>query len=257
MQNNIFSGLFVGQNFVTLKEVDSTNTFLKLMLAKSEPVPQGTVIMAEDQVAGRGQQQNKWYSVKNESLTFSLLLYPAFLPVKDQFLLTSAVSVGIHQALQSIVGDSLTLKWPNDIYVGDKKLGGVLIENQVQGEKIKSSVIGIGLNINQVSFPDWVPNGTSLKQILQRDYDIKYILLQICSRIEYWYIKLMNGDVSQIQNAYQQVLYWRNETHRFKAQQQVFEGIIKGTDAIGRLQVEHSGQVHTYNIKEIEFLNKQ
>lgn len=257
MQNNIFSGLFVGQNFVTLKEVDSTNTFLKLMLAKSEPVPEGTVIMAEDQVAGRGQQQNKWYSVKNESLTFSLVLYPTFLPPKNQFLLTSAISIGIYEALQPLTGDSLKMKWPNDVYVGDKKLGGVLIENQVQGGKIKSSVIGIGLNINQVSFPGWVLNATSLKQILQTDYDIKYILLQICSHIERWYIKLKNGDVSQIQDVYRQVLYWLNESHRFKAQQQVFEGVIKGTDTVGRLQVEHSGQVHTYNLKEIEFLNKQ
>jgi BirA family biotin operon repressor/biotin-[acetyl-CoA-carboxylase] ligase len=256
LQNNIFSGVFVGQNFVTLKEVDSTNTFLKLMLAKSEPVPEGTVIMAEDQVAGRGQQQNKWYSVKSESLTFSLVLYPSFLPLKDQFLLTSAVSVAIHEALYPLIGDRLKMKWPNDIYVDDKKLGGVLIENQVQGERIKSSVIGIGLNIYQVSFPEWVPNATSLKQILQTDYDIKYILLQICSHIERWYIKLKNGDVSLIQNTYRQVMYWLNETHRFKAQQQVFEGIIRGTDAAGRLQIEHSGQVYTYNLKEIEFLNK-
>ncbi|WP_342645956.1 biotin--[acetyl-CoA-carboxylase] ligase [Mucilaginibacter sp. CSA2-8R] len=257
MQNNVFSGLFVGQNFVTLKEVDSTNTFLKLMLTKSEPVPEGTVIMAEDQVAGRGQQQSKWYSVKNESLTFSIVLYPAFLLLKDQFLLTSAISIGIYSALQPLVGTRLKMKWPNDVYIGDKKLGGVLIENQVQGEKIKSSVIGIGLNINQASFPDWVPNAISLKQILQTDYDIKYILLQICSHIERWYIKLKNGEVSQIQNAYREVLYWLDETHHFKAHQQVFEGIIKGTDAVGRLLVMHSGHVHTYNLKEIEFLNKQ
>lgn len=256
MQNNIFSGLFVGQNFVTLKEVDSTNTFLKLMLAKSEPVAEGTVIMAEDQVAGRGQQQNKWYSVKNESLTFSLVLYPTFLPLKDQFLLTSAISIGIYEALQPLLGGTLKMKWPNDVYIGDKKLGGVLIENQVQGEKIKSSVIGIGLNINQVYFPDWVPNAISIKQILQTNYDIKDILLQICSHIERWYIKLKCGNVSHIQSAYRQALYWLNEIHQFRTGQQVFEGVIRGTDVAGHLQVEHSGQVHTYNLKEIEFLNK-
>jgi BirA family biotin operon repressor/biotin-[acetyl-CoA-carboxylase] ligase len=257
LQNNIFSGLFVGQNFVTLKEVDSTNTFVKLMLAKSEPVPEGTVIMAEDQVAGRGQQQNKWYSAKGESLTCSIVLYPTFLSLKDQFLLTCAISAGIYEALKPLIGKALKMKWPNDIYVSDKKLGGILIENQVRGENIKSAVIGIGLNINQVSFPNWVPNAISLKQILQTDYDIKYILLQICSHIEHWYIKLKNGDVSQIQDAYRQELYWLNETHRFKAQQHIFEGIIKGTDADGRLQIEQHGQIHTYNLKEIEFLNKQ
>ena len=125
MQNNIFSGLFVGQNLISIKEVDSTNTFLKNLVANSKPVPEGTVIMAESQYAGRGQQQNGWHSEPGKNLTFSLLLNPAFLAVTDQFDLTRVVSLGVYDALEPILGNNLKIKWPNDIYYGDKKLGGI------------------------------------------------------------------------------------------------------------------------------------
>ncbi|WP_345954487.1 biotin--[acetyl-CoA-carboxylase] ligase [Mucilaginibacter sp. PAMB04168] len=256
MQNNIFSGLFVGQNLVTLKEVDSTNTFVKNILAKSEPVPEGTVIMAEDQVAGRGQQQNKWFSTKGESLTFSLLLKPSFLPLNRQFELTCAISLGIYDALLPLVGPSLKIKWPNDIYVGNQKLGGVLIENQVQGGVIKNSIIGIGLNVNQTCFPDWVPNAVSLRQILHTDYDLKALLFEICSRIEHWYLKLKVGNSSQIKAAYHQILYWANIPGKFKAHDTIFEGVITGVNANGQLEVMQNTNLKVYNLKEIEFLNK-
>ena len=256
MQNNTFSGLNVGQNLVTLKEVDSTNTFLKNVLANNEPVPEGTVIMAESQVAGRGQQLNKWYSSINESLAFSLLLKPHFLPVPQQFLLTCAISLGIHHALLPLVGNQLKIKWPNDVYVGNGKLGGILIENQVQGNAIRNSIIGIGLNINQQEFPAWVPNAVSLRQILHTDYDLKALLLEICSHIEHWYIKLKQGETSQIQAAYLETMYWLNSPGVFKAQDIIFDGVIAGVSPTGQLQVINNGLLKSYNLKEIEFLNK-
>ena len=256
MQNNIFSGVFVGQNVVTLKEVDSTNTYLKNILANSEPVPEGTVIMAESQVAGRGQLQNKWYSSTGESLTFSILLKPAFLPVTRQFILTCAISLGIYDALKPLVGNELKIKWPNDIYIANRKLGGILIENQVKGSVIKNAIIGIGLNINQTHFPNWVPSAVSLKQILHTDYDLRTLLVEICSRIHYWYVKLKEGETSHIQAAYLQALYLINTTGRFKAQDIIFDGVITGISATGQLQVRHNGMLHTYSLKEIEFLNK-
>lgn len=256
MQNNTFSGLIVGQNLVTLKEVDSTNTFLKNVLANNEPVPEGTVIMAESQVAGRGQQQNKWYSSVNESLAFSILLKPAFLPVTQQFLLTCAISLGIYDAFLPLVGQQLKVKWPNDIYIANRKLGGILIENQVQGSIIRNSIIGIGLNINQKKFPGWVSNAVSLRQILQTDYDLKALLLEICRHIEHWYIKLKHGETSQIQDAYLQTLYWLNTPGRFKAQDVIFDGVITGVSPMGQLQVRQNEMLKKYNLKEIEFLNK-
>jgi BirA family biotin operon repressor/biotin-[acetyl-CoA-carboxylase] ligase len=255
LQNNNFLRAFVGQNLVTLKEVDSTNTFLKNILSNNEPVPEGTVIMAESQVAGRGQQQNKWYSTTGQSLAFSILLKPTFLPLNQQFLLTQIISIAVYESLLPLVGNELKIKWPNDIYVGPRKLGGILIENQVQGNTIKNSVVGIGLNINQDYFPDWVPNAVSLRQILQTDYDLKALLFEICGHVEQWYVKLQQGNYSLINDAYLNALYLLNKSSRFKVQDAIFEGIITGVSPNGLLQVQHDGATPAYNLKEIQFLH--
>lgn len=257
LQNNIFSRLFVGQNLITLNEVDSTNTYLKNILSISRPVSEGTVIMAESQYAGRGQQQNKWHSEPGKNLAFSILLNPVFLPVANQFDLTRAISLGVYDALQPLLGDGLKIKWPNDVYYNDGKLGGILIENILQGHKIKHSVIGIGLNINQADFPDWVPNPVSVKQILQRDEDKNAILSDICSHIEGWYLKLKAGKADEIREAYLSILYWLNQPRKFRSNGEMFEGAIKTVRENGLLVVENNFNTELeFNFKQIEFLNK-
>ena len=257
MQNNIFSGLFVGQNLITIKQVDSTNNFLKNSLSNSKPFPEGTVIMAEGQYAGRGQQQNRWHSEDGKNLTFSILLNPTFLPLSQQFDLTRAVSLGIINALSPLLGDQLKIKWPNDIYCADGKLGGILIENIVQGGKIKNSVIGIGLNINQDKFPLEVPNAVSLKQILLRDYELKLLLSDICKNIETVYLKLKAGHFDLIRKDYLARLYWLNEQKMFKADGEIFEGIIESVREDGVLILNNGSGATEYTQKEIEFLNKK
>jgi BirA family biotin operon repressor/biotin-[acetyl-CoA-carboxylase] ligase len=257
LQNNIFSGLFVGQNLLTLKEVDSTNNFLKNLLTNSKPVPEGTVIMAESQYAGRGQQNNKWHAEPGKNLTFSLLLQPHFLDIAYQFDLNRAISMGVYDTLRTLRGDELKIKWPNDIYYGDKKLGGMLIENLLQGSRIKHAIIGIGININQDNFPDDAVNATSVKQILQKENNLTGILADICNNIEAWYLKLKAGKTDDVRNTYLLRLYWYNEEKRFKAAGQEFTGIITGVKDNGLLVLKHDDTETTYNLKEIEFLNKQ
>ncbi|WP_183561839.1 biotin--[acetyl-CoA-carboxylase] ligase [Mucilaginibacter sp. SP1R1] len=256
MQNNIFSGLFVGQNLVTIKEVDSTNTFLKTLLSNSKPLPEGTVIMAESQYAGRGQQQNKWHSEPGKNLTFSILLTPTFLPVLNQFDLTRVVSLGVFDALQPYLGDKLKIKWPNDIYYEDRKLGGILIETHLQGSQIKNAIIGIGLNINQESFLPGAGNAISLKQILHRDYDLRTILSEICGHIEAYYLNLKAGKFLFVRDTYLSRLYWLNQQKRFKANDAVFEGIIRNVKDEGLLVVEDNNGQQEFSLKQIEFLNK-
>lgn len=256
MQNNIFSGLFVGQNLVTIKEVDSTNTFLKTLLSNSKPLPEGTVIMAESQYAGRGQQQNKWHSEPGKNLTFSILLNPSFLPITDQFDLNRIVSLGVFDALEPYLGDKLKIKWPNDIYYDNRKLGGILIETHVQGSQIKNAIIGIGLNINQESFDPGAGNAVSLKQILHRDYDLRTILSEICGHIEAYYLNLKAGKFSFVRNTYLTRLYWLNEVKRFRSNDRVFEGIIRNVKDEGLLVVESSQVMQEFSLKQIEFLNK-
>ena len=257
MQNNNISGLFVGQNLITLKEVDSTNTFLKNTLSNSKPLPEGTVIMAESQYAGRGQQQNRWHSDAGKNLTFSILLKPSFLAISDQFDLTRAVSLGVYDALHPLLGDSLKIKWPNDIYYNDMKLGGMLIENAIQGSQIKHAVIGIGLNINQDNFPEYLPNAASVKQILQRDYDLRQILSDICSHIEGWYLKLKAGQVDTIRKEYLSRLYWLGKNKRFSSSNGEFEGTVKDVLNNGLLVIKNKFETDLmFNFKEIQFLNK-
>ena len=258
MQNNIFSGLFVGQNLVTLKEVDSTNTFLKNLASNSKPLPEGTVIMAEDQFAGRGQQQSKWHSEPGKNLTFSILLKPSFLNVLQQFDLTRAISLGVYDALCPLLGDELKIKWPNDIYYHNKKMGGMLIENMVQGDKIKNSIVGIGLNVNQDNFYDNAPNATSVKQILHTDYDLKVLLADICSHIEARYLALKAGKAQQIRECYLQCLYRINEPALYKAKNDIFEGRIVSVSDTGLLIIEKPGdETAAFNLKEVEFINNQ
>jgi BirA family biotin operon repressor/biotin-[acetyl-CoA-carboxylase] ligase len=256
LQNNIFSGLFVGQNLVSLKEVDSTNNFLKDLVSNSKPVPEGTVIMAEAQYAGRGQRSNTWQSEPGKNLTFSLLLNPSFLSVQQQFDLTRAVSMGVYDALAPLLGSDLKIKWPNDIYYGDNKLGGMLIENILQGSQIKHSIIGIGLNVNQETFSDTAHNATSIKKILQRDYDLKNILAEICNHIEGYYLHLKAGRIEYLRDTYLSRLYWLNEARQFQSKGQVFKGTIKDVKDNGLLVVSRESGDDVYNLKEIEFLNK-
>jgi BirA family biotin operon repressor/biotin-[acetyl-CoA-carboxylase] ligase len=257
LQNNIFSGLFVGQNLITIKEVDSTNNFLKNTLSNSKPLPEGTVIMAESQYAGRGQQQNSWHSEAGKNLTFSLLLTPTFLPVLNQFDLTRVISLGVFDALQPLLGEKLKIKWPNDIYYEDRKLGGILIENILQGSQIKYAVIGIGINVNQDIFPDWVPNPASIKQILQQDCSLRHLLSQICNHIEAWYLKLKAGQTDVVRQSYLNIMYWLGQNHNFKANGTIFAATIKTIKDNGTLVLQNNNVTETeFSFKEIEFLNK-
>ena len=225
-------------------------------MSNSKPLTEGTVIMAESQYAGRGQQQNRWHSEDGKNLTFSLLLKPSFLPLAKQFDLTRAISLGIINALEPLLGDGLKIKWPNDIYYADGKLGGILIENLVHGNQIKNSVIGIGLNINQESFPLEVPNAVSLKQILHRHYDLRLLLSEICQNIEAAYLNLKAGRFELVRKAYLERLYWLNEDKMFKASGQIFKGTIENVKDNGLLIVNNGAETSEYNQKEIEFLNK-
>jgi BirA family biotin operon repressor/biotin-[acetyl-CoA-carboxylase] ligase len=183
------------------------------------------------------------------------LLTPAFLPIADQFDLTRAISLGVYDALKPLLGSELKIKWPNDIYYANKKLGGMLIENLLQGSQIKHSVIGIGLNINQDDFPPGLPYAVSLKQILQRDYDLKVLLSEICNNIEAWYLKLKAGKILLVRDTYLSRLYWLNESHSFKSKEGVFDGKIEAVKNNGILVVSNNFTTELeFTFKEIEFL---
>lgn len=256
MQNNIFLGLFVGHNTVTLKEVDSTNSWLKQSLSKSEPLPEGTVIMAEAQFAGRGQTQNAWHSQPGKNLTFSILLNPRFIEVQRQFNLNMAISLALNDVLTNYFGNRATIKWPNDSYIDNEKIAGILIENLVQGNQIKHAIIGIGLNVNQTDFPSILQNVTSFKKILHIDYDLHVLKNEICRSVEARYLQLKAGKYSALKKDYLDKLYLMNVWAYFKIKGLTVAGKICGVSDEGFLQVETEAGLQQFGFKEIEFVKK-
>ncbi len=256
MQNNTFSTLFVGQNLIKLPAVDSTNNFLKSLVSNSEPLPEGTVIMADDQYAGRGQQNNVWKAAPGKNLTFSVLLKPAFLPLNQQFLLNMAVSIAINNTLAQFLDEGLNIKWPNDIYFRNQKMGGILIENTIVGNDIKTAIIGIGINVNQQHFEaELTGKATSVFQILQKDVNLMALLAEICGAIESLYLQLRANRHTNIRQSYVDKLYQLNRSAFYLKNEEVFEGTIIGVSDIGLLQMESKNGIQEFNFKEIAFLN--
>lgn len=254
MQNNTFSTLFVGQNLIKLKEVDSTNNFLKNLVSKSEPLPEGTVIMADNQFAGRGQQESVWQTESGKNISTSIYLRPNFLPLNKQFYLNIAVSLAVSEALSHFLPQAVEVKWPNDIYVKGKKLGGILIENTLTGSFIKSSVIGIGLNINQKEFrTDLSDRAISVIQILQKETLLDAIMEKIVVFMEKYYLILKSGNYAILQNNYLKHLYKFGTLAHYQQNGQVFEGKITGVEESGRLVMETLSGLKSFNFKEIEF----
>ncbi len=256
MQNNTFSTLFVGQNLIKLPAVDSTNNFLKSLVSNSEPLPEGTVIMADDQFAGRGQQNNIWKVEPGKNLTFSVLLKPTFLPLDNQFLLNMCVSIAINNVLARILGEEISIKWPNDIYFQNKKMGGVLIENTLVGSTIKNAVIGVGINVNQQHFEaELAVNATSIFQILQKDVNLIGLMAEICSELESLYLQLRSGKDNKLRQMYVDKLYQVNKVALYEKDGEVFEGMIRGVSDTGLLQLDKQDERCEFNFKEISFLN--
>jgi len=255
LQNNTFSTLFVGQNLIRLPEVDSTNNFLKTKASNSEPLPEGTVIMADNQFAGRGQQGNVWHTEPGLNLTFSLYLRPSFLPISHQFLLNMAISIAIRNALRGFAGAGLKVKWPNDLYYQDQKLGGILIENILAGSSYKASIIGIGINVNQVLFrPEVRGRATSLAEILQQDVNLFSVLGEICLHIEQHYLQLKRGEYERLKADYLSGLYHLKEPAHYRHNGQIFEGQIVNVTDSGMLIIFTEGRELAFNFKEVEFL---
>src|SRR5687768_14177982 len=136
--------LFIGKNVIELDSIDSTNSYSKELIIKEKPI-EGTIITAREQLSGRGQMGNSWNAEAGKNLTLSIILYPDFLDADKQFYLNIAVCLAVKDFCESVLGDEIKIKWPNDVYHRDKKLGGILIENTIKGSQIASAVVGIGI----------------------------------------------------------------------------------------------------------------
>lgn len=256
MQNNTFSGLIVGQKIVVLDRVDSTNNYLKRELAKSTPFPEGTVIMAEEQYSGRGQADNKWLSSPGLNLTFSILLNPAFIIPEHQFDLNIAVSLAINDVLKEIIGTQVKIKWPNDVYFRNDKIGGVLIENSLVGRTWKSAIIGIGLNVNQIEFDPVLKHVNSLRTIIGTVLDKSILLADLCKAIDKRYKSIAGEKLAQ-RKEYISNLYGFEQDRLFVVDGEKVSGRIKGIDPFGRMVLKVNDELRILSFKELAFVIEQ
>jgi BirA family transcriptional regulator, biotin operon repressor / biotin---[acetyl-CoA-carboxylase] ligase len=164
----------IGKELIWLQKTDSTNQYLQDMLKKSK-MPEGTMVIADEQTEGRGQRGNHWESSTGENLTFSFIIYPDFLELTNQFMLSKIIALALFDLLIGY-NENVKIKWPNDIYIGKKKIAGILLENVIKGTKISNTIVGIGLNINQKIFPEALPFASSLSLETGYDYKLPTIL---------------------------------------------------------------------------------
>ncbi|UKJ08155.1 biotin--[acetyl-CoA-carboxylase] ligase [Solitalea lacus] len=253
MQFTTNSALFIGQNLVSLSEIDSTNNYLKELLTNSTPLPEGTVIMADRQYSGRGQVNNQWITEPGKNLTVSFLLCPSFLSATQQFELNKVISLGVADCVNHFIGNKVSIKWPNDIYWEDNKLGGILIENFLSGASLKQSVIGVGLNVNQSIFPENI-KATSFNMISNKEFDLKICLNALSVFIEARYLQLKNGNVDKINNDYINQLYRMGTIDLYRANGEVFYGEIIGVSEVGKLIIQANNEAKEFSFKEVEFI---
>jgi BirA family transcriptional regulator, biotin operon repressor / biotin---[acetyl-CoA-carboxylase] ligase len=228
--------LFIGHPIKMLERVNSTNSFAFDLIRESSPA-EGYVVCAKDQFAGRGQRGTAWSSEPGSNLTFSVILQPHFLPIERQFQLTKAVALGIAGFVSHCLEDHthVRIKWPNDIYVKNCKIAGILIENILEQATIKYSVAGIGLNVNQVIFDPSIPNPASLKTLTGKEFNPEDCLLQLCSFIEKQYLDLHAAHYQQIDEAYHNLLYRKGIESDFNLKGEIIKAGIDGVNPSGYL----------------------
>lgn len=243
--------LFIGKNLIFVPDCHSTNT-VALQLSQQPSTIEGTVVITDHQTAGKGQRGNTWEAEPGKNLTFSLILKPKFLPIKKQFYLNIVMCLALKDYLEDKTDEVIYIKWPNDILVHEKKISGVLIENQLQGSEILHSIVGIGLNINQKNFT--IPHATSLANLRHSVYNLETELATLLGYIESRYLQLRQDKYEMLMNSYLGALYRRHEKHTFSHKQILFEGIIRDLDPYGKLRIEIADEIRAFGLQEIKYI---
>ena len=242
----------MGQKLIYVPECHSTNSLLN-ELNDHQELPEGTVLVTDHQTAGRGQRGNVWEAAQGMNLTFSILLRPKFLEAKDQFRLNMAVSLAIANSLQSCLSQGIKLKWPNDILVDGKKIGGVLIESQLQGSSLSCSIVGLGINVNQGHFIH--PGASSIHKLTSAFYELNDLFQRLLESLEVEYLDLRAGRITTLKQRYLNSLYKFREQHQFESNGENFMGSISDVDENGKLCVVSNGTTKSFTFKELKFLN--
>lgn len=254
MSEQVQSTDFIGRTLHRYQEIQSTNLIAKQMIANSEPV-HGSVILADFQTKGRGQMTNVWESAAGQNLLTSIILKPKDCKIEQQFLYNLMTSVAIAKTVEHFGCEDVTIKWPNDILVNRRKICGVLIENFIKQLNISHFVIGIGLNVNQIHFPENLNRVTSLKMETGLDFSILDVASTLFQYLEEQVYRFQRKEFGEIRRQYFSKLFQYQEEHTYALPNgEQFVGEIVGVNEIGQLQVRIGHQLKSFSNKEIIFL---
>ena len=250
----VILNIIIDLKIIKLSAIDSTNSYLK-QLAKESVLADETVVLTKRQLSGRGQMGNGWVSREGQSLTFSMFKAFENLKIEQQFIISMAVSVAILEGLKSLNIPKMAIKWPNDILSANGKIGGILIENLLEGDSIKYSIIGIGLNVNETNFPN-LPQASSLKLETGKTFQLEEVLDIIMKSI---FKKLKNisaNDFFEMKKNYENNLFRKEIVSVFETPEgSHFNGIIKGVSDIGELLVETENVAkQKFQLKEVKLI---
>jgi len=221
---------------IKLDAIDSTNTFLK-EISSADAIEDYTMVVTNHQTNGKGQMGKVWDSNIGENLTFSVFKAVSFLKFEQHFYLSIVTALALKKTLAAFNIPKLKVKWPNDILSADKKIGGILIENVIKNKQLVSSVIGIGLNVNQHKFYN-LPRATSMKILEGKAYDLDEILHTLLKHLKAYFSILEQGEIESLKQEYEVSLFRKNKPSTFKdVEGNMFSGFIKGISNTGNLIV--------------------
>lgn len=242
-------------NITHINECDSTNAFLQRLLMQADAA-EGTVVKTDFQRKGRGQLTNVWEAEAGKNILCSILLRPTTLPIKQQFLISQAISVAIVEVLNTFA-EGFSIKWPNDIYYKEDKIAGILIENNLCSAGISTCIIGLGLNVNQQTFKSDAPNPISLYNIIGKETSVAELLGSILENFSNVY-SLVYANVDTLREKYFSHLLFNYQMRIYEDENGVFTGKIIDVENDGHLIIEdEAGAKRRYAFKEIQFKREQ
>ncbi len=251
MYNPCIKTHLFGKKVIYLPSCHSTNDIAAEML-QNDAISEGSVVITDNQLNGKGQRNNAWESEKGKNFTFSLVMKPAFLKPHEQFLISQTVALGLFHYLSSKTDENVRIKWPNDLLLNSRKICGTLIENGLRGSGISHSIAGIGLNMNQTVFQNPLP--VSLKNITGSTYDLQEEFPAMMEYLEKYYLILSEDGKDIIHQNYLRHLAGIGEKRLFSSGDEVFLGEITGTSSTGRLIVGTETGLREFDVKEIRWL---
>lgn len=246
----------IGNEIIFLPEVSSTNQYL-IGKISVERLKEGTLVWAFRQTAGMGLDKNTWESEPGKNLTFSFVLYPHFMAPDQQFRLNQSIVLGLMDLIRNVLplDQNISVKWPNDVYIGNRKVAGILIQNGVKGKRFEYSVIGIGLNVNQESFSPEIPNPVSLKMVSGKEYHLANLLLKAVQFLQARIERLMKGNYDELDKEYLENLFRYGIVQEYFLKGERIIARITGVSKYGQLLLEIPGErTIECDLKEVGFV---